>query len=448
MRAGKAHIYERQNPDGRFIRISGNPMPGGGYVTTFTDITDDKLRERALIEANETLEARVKMRTEELEALTLDLDNARKEAVGANASKTRFLAAASHDLLQPLNAARLFLGAVKSDGETQLILDKADQAIQSADQLLIGLLDISRLDHSNIQPQMTDVVLGKLFQDLVNEAKPMAEKAGLDLRFVPTRLSVHADPDFLQSILRNFLSNARRYTQLGGIVMGARRQGSKVCIQVWDSGPGISQDKQSLIFDEFQRLEDVDNLGIRGAGLGLSVAKRMAELMSAEIGFRSILGKGSMFSVSLDRAAYLSKQEKAIPKSTEYVSAVLKGLTVLCIDDEVTILDGMNTLLSRWECDVLTCTNGEEALELVCDHDVKAIIADFQLGHNENGLEVISHLRSHLSSPENVCILSARKTKDIRRHSANDNVRVLSKPANPSDIRRFLLSCISPQVAE
>ena len=178
-------------------------------------------------------------RTKELEYLTIDLDKARKEAVGANASKTRFLAAASHDLLQPLNAARLFLGAVDSDKKNADFLTKADHAIQSADQLLKGLLDISRLDHSNVAAQMTEIALGPLFEDLVDEAAPMALSAGLDLRFVPTQMSVRADPDYLQSILRNFISNARRYTKTGGIVMGARRRGSKVVIEVWDSGPGI-----------------------------------------------------------------------------------------------------------------------------------------------------------------------------------------------------------------
>ena len=448
MRAGKPHMYERQNPDGRFLRITGSPMPGGGYVTTFTDITDDKLREKALIDANETLEARVASRTEELELLTTDLDNARKEAVGANASKTRFLAAASHDLLQPLNAARLFLGAVESDTETASLLNKADQSIQSADELLKGLLDISRLDHSNVEAIMTEIPLGPLFEDLIDEAAPMALKAGLNLRFVPTRLSVKADPDFLQSILRNFLSNARRYTQTGGIVLGARRRKGKVNIQIWDSGPGISAEKQELIFEEFQRFEDVDNLGIRGAGLGLSVAKRMAELMGSDLKISSVMGKGSVFSVSLERAETQPRRHSANRKTAQIESDQLIGLTVLCIDDEVTILEGMTALLSRWDCNVLTCTNGEAAIDLVCNNDVKAIIADFQLGKNENGLQVITHLRSHLSAPENVCLLSALKTKDIEKHAANDNVRILSKPANPEDIKQFLLSCIPPQVAE
>ena len=445
MRSGKPHSYERQNPDGRFVRIMGNPMPGGGYVTTFTDITEDKRREQALIEANETLEARVDARTKKLEELTVELDGAREEAVGANASKTRFLAAASHDLLQPLNAARLFLGAVESDNETTGLLGKADQAIQSADQLLKGLLDISRLDHSNVEANITDIPLGPLFEDLIDEAAPMATKAGLNLRFVPTALGVKADPDFLISILRNFLSNARRYTKTGGIVLGARREGKKVRIEVWDSGPGISPEGKGLIFEEFHRIEDVDNLGIRGAGLGLSVARRMANLMETDVALKTVVNKGSVFSVIFERAKNQPRRSSSVAPIAEVKRDELKGLTVLCIDDEVTILEGMSALLSRWNCRVLTCTNGEDAIELACNNEVQAIIADYQLGENENGLDVIAHLRPHLISPESVCLLSARKTKDMESSAANDKVRVLSKPANPEDIRQFLLTCLPAQ---
>ena len=199
--------------------------------------------------------------------------------------------------------------------------------------------------------------MGPLFEDLVEEASPMAENAGLDLRFVPTHLSVVADPDFLQSILRNFLSNARRYTHEGGIVLGARRRGENVTIEVWDSGPGISEEKQGLIFEEFQRFQDVDNSGIRGAGLGLSVAKRMAELMSAKLGLESVIGKGSVFSVTLKRAE--TRSNRYIIPSKKFISRAdeLTGLTVLCIDDEATILEGMRALLSRWDCNCLLYTS-------------------------------------------------------------------------------------------
>ncbi|MEP6343604.1 MAG: PAS-domain containing protein [Maricaulaceae bacterium] len=448
MRAGRPHQYERQNPDGRYLRISGSPMPGGGYVTTYTDITEDKRREQALIEANENLEARVETRTKKLEELTVELDRAREEAVGANASKTRFLAAASHDLLQPLNAARLFLGAVDVEAETANILNKADHAIQSADQLLKGLLDISRLDHTNVKAQITDIPLGPLFEDLVEEAEPMATKANLTIRFVPTRLSVHADPDFLTSILRNFLSNARRYTKSGGIVLGARRVGEAVRVEVWDTGPGINTDEQGMIFEEFQRFEDVDNLGIRGAGLGLSVAKRMSNLMGSQIGLKSIEGKGSVFSVKLKRAGNHIWRSTPLPSVVKIKRDELKGLTVLCVDDEATILEGMTALLTRWNCHVLTCTNGEDAITLACQNNVNAIIADYQLGNMEDGLDVIAHLRPHLERPDNVCLLSAGKTKGMTRQAVNDNVRVLSKPANPDDIKQFLLSCLYEEIAE
>ncbi len=442
MRAGKPHIYERQNPDGRHLRISGNPMPGGGYVTTFADITEDKRREQALLDANETLEARVEARTKELRALTEDLEKARSEAVGANASKTRFLAAASHDLLQPLNAARLFLGAVNSDPSSQKLLSKADSAIQSADELLKGLLNISRLDHSSVLPKYTNIPLAPLFEDLTDEARPMAKKAGIDIRFAPTRLSVRADPDFLQSIIRNFLSNARRYTQSGGILLGARRHGEQVKIQVWDTGPGISAAQQELIFEEFQRFENVDNLGIRGAGLGLTVSRRMANLMETEIEIKSIVGKGSVFSVCLDRAESSQPRKAYAPKPVMDDLRILTGLTVLCIDDEVTILEGMEALLTKWHCRVLTCTNCEAAFKLISENDVDAVIADYQLSPTENGLDLIANLRPFMKMPDNVCLLTARRTHAVEEASANQNIGLLSKPADPADIQTFLVSCL------
>ena len=350
--------------------------------------------------------------------------------------------------MQPLNAARLFLGAVEGDADAASLVNKADRAIQSADQLLKGLLDISRLDHSNVEAKFTDIPLGPLFEDLINEASPMATQAGIEVRFVSTLLSVKADPDFLTSILRNFLSNARRYTKSGRIVLGARRCGTSVKIQVWDTGPGINEKVQDMIFEEFQRIDDVDNLGIRGAGLGLSVARRMADLMGSEIELKSIIGKGSVFSVTLERAISQSRRYNPPLESVKIQSNELRGLTVLCVDDEMTILEGMSALLSRWNCQVLTCTNGEDALVHICKNDVQAIIADFQLGNNENGLDVIRHLRPHLGAAENVCILSARKTESMERQAANENVKILTKPANPDDIRQFLLSCLTADAKE
>lgn len=444
IRAGRPHMYERQNPDGRYLRIIGNPMPGGGYVTTFTDITEDKAREQALLDANESLEQRVKERTHDLELMATDLDSARAEAEGANASKTRFLAAASHDLLQPLNAARLFLGAVSTD-ETKSahgLIEKADRAVRSADELLKGLLDISRLDHSSVQAKPTDLPIGPLLEDLVDEATPMAQEIGLDIRLVPSSLKVTADPDFLQSILRNFISNARRYTREGGVLVGARRAGKNhVRIEVWDTGPGIPEDKQSRLFEEFERLEDADNMGVRGAGLGLSVASRMAKLMGTEVGLKSTFGKGSVFSVTLPRAEGKKRQTlRTIAKPAD-VDHALGGLRVLCVDDEPIILDGMQALLEKWSCDVTVARTIDDAIDRLKAEVFDVIIADFHLKDRMTGLEFILTERARLTHRHQAALLTAQATTEIEKEAGSNNVLVLHKPVDPNSIKAFLSRC-------
>lgn len=454
IRAGRAHVYERQNPDGRYLRIIGNPMPGGGYVTIFTDITEDKIRERALIEANETLEQRVGERTRDLEAMAGDLEIARAEAEAANASKTRFLAAASHDLLQPLNAARLFLGAVEHEGHkaNHDLLSKADRAVQSADELLKGLLDISRLDHSTVVANPKTIPVGPMLEDLVDEARPMAEAVGLSVRVAPTSLKITADPDFLQSILRNFISNARRYTKEGGILVGARRVGSDtVRIEVWDTGPGIPRSLQEKMFEEFERLDEQDNMGVRGAGLGLAVAKRMAGLMGEKIGLRSTVGHGSVFSVSVPRAEHDSSlgETGQLREQTETFS--LSGLYVLCLDDETMIQDGMRALLERWHCRVETASSIEEAQGIMTESSIDAVIADYQLKDRMTGLDFLTSHRMHLPAVGNVALLTAEPTPKVAGAAKIAGIQIIKKPANTDEIRDFLLECFQrskPQAAE
>ena len=441
IKTGRHHMYERRNPDGRYLRIVGNPMPGGGYVTTFTDITEDKRREEALIEANETLEMRVEDRTKDLQKMAEDLDAARSEAEGANASKTRFLAAASHDLLQPLNAARLFLGAVDpgSRHDNQELLAKADRAVRSADELLKGLLDISRLDHSNVEPDRKVIPLGPLLEDLADEARPMAESVGLEVRVAPTSLKVLADPDFLQSILRNFISNARRYSQKGGIVVGARRSGADtVRIEVWDSGPGIPEDQRAKLFQEFERLTEQDNMGIRGAGLGLAVASRMATLMDTRIGVRSWVGQGSVFSVELPRvASRLSLAARPNRVVETDGTSDLSGLSVLCIDDEQLIIDGMRALLEHWGCRVHTAQSLDVAAEILRADPSQAVFADYQLKEDQTGLDFLIEARK--DAPDlHVALLTAEGTGDVLARAQAAGIMLLRKPADPAEIRQFL----------
>ncbi|MEO0551161.1 MAG: PAS domain-containing hybrid sensor histidine kinase/response regulator [Pseudomonadota bacterium] len=441
IKAGRPHAYERQNPDGRYLRITGSPMPGGGYVTTFTDITEDKQREQALIEANETLEQRVTDRTKALQSMAEDLEAARAEAEGANASKTRFLAAASHDLLQPLNAARLFLGAVEPGHQhnNQELLAKADRAVRSADELLKGLLDISRLDHSNVEPNPKTIPLGPLLEDLADEALPMAQTIGLQVRVAPTSLKVSADPDFLQSILRNFISNARRYSQKGGVLIGARREGvDHVRVEVWDTGPGIPEDQQAKLFEEFERLTEQDNLGIRGAGLGLAVASRMAHLMKTKVDVRSWVGRGSVFSVRLPRMA--SRAElglRSADVSRAHLPQDLSGLTVLCVDDERLILEGMRALLERWQCRVHLAQSLAQAEALLEHETIHVVFADYELKQTRSGLDLLITLSG--DKPDlKVALLTAQATEEIANRAQDAGIMVLRKPADPNDIKHFL----------
>ena len=453
MRAGSPHRYERQSHDGRWLRITGNPMPGGGYVSIFHDITEDKAREKALVEANENLEARVKERTAELEAMAHDLDQARMDAEGANASKTRFLAAASHDLLQPLNAARLFLASIDTDDNAvaHQLVERADRSIQSADGLLKGLLDISRLDHGSVKAKPETLMLGPLLEDLVDEATPMAEQAGLDLRVAPTALSVRADPDFLQSILRNFLSNARRYTRTGGVLIGARRRGDFARIEVWDTGPGIPAEKQDLLFEEFQRLQDVDNSGVRGAGLGLSVAQRLAGFMGASLDLKSRVGKGSVFSVTVPIAKE-SQPKRRVQAPPVPSSGDLPPMQVLCVDDERTILDAMSALLEKWGCGVNTVQSLADARRLIDEGlEVDVLLADLELTDGQTGFDVIAMLRSRLPAPENVALLTAKSQPEIEQKTNAMSIELIRKPVDSVLLRRFLQRCgqrLRPQAAE
>ncbi|PHR61933.1 MAG: hypothetical protein COA43_01810 [Robiginitomaculum sp.] len=447
MKTGRAYVYERKTPDGRYIRIVGSPMPGGGYVTTFNDVTDDKKREQALVEANETLEMRVRQRTKSLEAMTNDLDAARKTAEEANASKTRFLAAASHDLLQPLNAARLFLGAVKtndnSNKNVEKMVEKADYAIQSADKLLKGLLDISRLDHGGINAQPTILPLGPLLEDIYDEAFPMVKKAGLDIRLAPTRLSVFSDPNLLTSILRNYVSNARRYTQNGGILIGARRDGkNNVRIEIWDTGRGIPTEDHKRVFDEFHRLDAYHFDGDRGIGLGLSVVRRMAGLLGASTNLRSKVGKGSVFSVTVPRSYKAIHENSRHDDNTHFSTVLPKGLAVLCIDDEPEILEGMQALLKNWGCLVFLTKNETEAISVVQSNKIDIVIADYHLRDTCNGIDIITSLRHRLSHHDNVCLLTANTDRAVEISADAQNIMFLKKPVSPRQLYKFLGQCV------
>jgi signal transduction histidine kinase/PAS domain-containing protein len=334
MSAGTAHTSSRTRPDGRVIEMQGNPMPGGGFVMTFNDITTFRQAEQVLKEANVVLEARVAERTRELSAVNQQLLAATRQAERANASKGRFLAAVSHDLMQPLNAAKLFTSSwleTSGDEESRRLAGHIDRSLTAAEELIGDLLDMSRLESGKLTARPKDFALNSLFDTLKAEFGALAEQDGGRFELVPSRLRVHSDPRLLRRILQNFLTNALRYNPGGRILLGLRHCDEGLRIEVWDNGPGIPADKLGVIFDEFLRLEHGQRHHQQGLGLGLAIAQGLATILGHRLMVRSWEGKGSVFSVTVPRAESGAEPAAAEP-APPAASGQLAGLKVLCID--------------------------------------------------------------------------------------------------------------------
>ncbi len=445
LRVGTRHAFERVRPNGMVLKTFGNPMPGGGYVTTFTDVTEDRWRAQAIAEAKDRLEDRVAERTEELEALARELEAAKRAAEDANAGKTAFLAAASHDLLQPLNAARLFAGALISDlggaaPERRAMAENIERSISSADRLLRALLDISRLDQGGIRPKLSAVPLEAVFGELETEFAPMAEQQGLRLVRPATSLNVRSDRTLLRSVVQNLLSNALRYTKDGGVILGARRIGrGRVRVEVIDTGPGIPPERQEEIFQEFRRLQDVDVRGEHGAGLGLAIVDRIARLLGAPVHVRSQVGCGSTFSITLPRARAAQPAQAAAPLSRNEAS--LAGMRVLFVDDEANIRSAMATILEGWGCAPQVFSNADGAIAAAQDGEAyAAVLADFHLGPGADGLSVLDAFaaRTLALRPRRFALLTADQSPQLERIARARGYGLIRKPVDPAALREFL----------
>jgi Na+/proline symporter/signal transduction histidine kinase len=440
MRAGSAHLFQRIRPDGTTIEMRGRALPGGGYVTTYSDVTAYKHAERALIEANETLEQRVEQRTAELSEALAATAQARRVAEAANVSKTRFLAAASHDLLQPLNAARLFTSALRQqpglDAEASQLAERIDASFRAAEDLLDALLDVSRLDTGSYRPDVGPVALAEVFDSLRAQFAVVAEQRGLRLRVAPTRLAVRSDPQLLRRILQNFVSNALRYTRAGGVLLGARRAGGEVRIEVWDTGPGIAAAQRSRIFGEFQRLERPSPWGEKGLGLGLSICERIAHMLGHRLDLVSREGRGSCFSVTVPRGVAEPRPTR-LPRGPGAAAEQLP-LTVLCLDDDEAILDGMRALLGRWGVDCRTArTVAEAAAELrACPADL--ILADYHLGGGMDGLQALRELREAIDPLPPTALITADGSSELKQRARALGYPVLHKPVRPAALRALL----------
>ncbi|MHA6494003.1 hybrid sensor histidine kinase/response regulator [Pseudomonas borbori] len=441
MRQGTAHTSERLFPNGRVIELIGNPMPGGGFVMSFTDITEFREAERALKEANEGLEQRVIERTHELSQLNQALIEAKGTAESANQSKTRFLAAVSHDLMQPLNAARLFSAALSHQEEAlpreaKELVRHLDSSLRSAEDLISDLLDISRLENGRISPERNAFPLATLFDTLGAEFRVLAAEQGIDLRVRGSRQWVDSDIKLLRRVLQNFLTNAFRYAK-GRVLLGVRHCPGQLRLEVWDRGPGIPEDKRKVIFEEFKRLDSHQTRAEKGLGLGLAIADGLCRVLDHPIEVRSWPGRGSVFSVSvpLARAPAPSVQHA----SNAPVGQLLTGSQVLCIDNEDSILTGMHSLLSRWGCQVWTARNRLECEHLLSE-EVRPHLAlvDYHLDEGDTGTELMAWLRTRLGEPVPGVVISADGRPELIAAIHAAGLDYLAKPVKPAALRALL----------
>jgi PAS domain S-box len=447
LRAGTPHVFQRVRADGSTIEMRGRALPGGGYVTTYTDVTAYKRAEQALIEANETLEQRVDQRTAELSEALAATAQAQRTAEAANASKTRFLAAASHDLLQPLNAARLFTSALRQqpalDAESRQLAERIDVSFRAAEDLLDALLDTSRLDTGSYRPEIGDFALAELFDSLQSQFAVLAEQRGLRLRVVPTGLAVRSDPQLLRRVLQNFLSNALRYTQRGSVLLGARRAGGEVRIEVWDTGPGIAAEQRARIFGEFQRLEQPSPWGEKGLGLGLSICDRIAAMLQHRLALHSRPGHGSCFAIVVPRAAAAPPRRQAVRRGG---SDEQLPLTVLCLDDDAAILDGMRALLGRWGVDCRTARDvAAAAAELQRGGPVDLILADYHLADGVDGLQALQQLRAVRDPLPPAALITADGSSELKQRARALGYPLLHKPVKPAALRALLTALVRKQ---
>ena len=433
-------VRVRLRNSGIVIEIRSAHMPDGGIVTTYTDVTEQVMAEEALERANETLEKRVVERTEELTRLNGELERAKGDAEAANISKTRFLAAASHDILQPLNAARLYATTLLEDAQTQndpALAENINASLEAVEDILTALLDISRLDAGAMQVEMSVFRIDEILNQLKREFDPIAREKGLDLVFVKTSLAVRSDRRLLRRLLQNLISNAIKYTPRGRVLVGARRIKGRVLVQVWDTGLGIPAHKQRDIFQEFQRLEQGARIA-RGLGLGLSIVERIARVLDHNVTLQSTPGRGSCFAVSLPLTQAMPKsvQEAVV---TPTIGAPLAGTLVLSIDNEPAILDGMKRLLTGWGCIAVTAPSLKDAMTEIKPYKSApdAIVADYHLDDGD-GIEAIVALRWKLGKDIPAILVTADRSPEVRDAAAEKSIHVLHKPLRPAALRSLL----------
>lgn len=422
-----------------------------GFFVLIRDITDRRKNALALQKAHDLLEMRVHERTSQLQTeieghqqAQADLVKAIKEADQANMSKTKFLAAVSHDLLQPLNAAQLFNSSIAEQvSNTNLapIVNSVDASLNDLENLICTLVDISKLDAGVVSADKSSFKLAELLDNLANEYQQQAQQYEVDLHYIASDIIVHSDSVLLARVLRNFLSNAFRYTENGKVLLGCRKQGDHVSIEVWDNGVGIAKEKINEIFQEFKRLQSSKVAFRNGLGLGLAIVDKISKVLDHPIKVASTQGKGSMFSIRVPIGKITNAPVSNSLPSQVLQNTILAQRTVWVIDNDVNICDGMTRLLGGWDCTVITAISLEhleQQVNIYQDH-ADILIVDYHLNDDETGLTAANVINEGRTSPIPTLMITANYSKSLKNDIANSGILLLNKPVKPMKLKTTML---------
>lgn len=429
----------RREGGGRSFAIFAQEIPDGGFVMSIDDITDHREAMQQIRRANETLEARVTERT-------LELEDALARAERANASRVRFVAAVGHDLMQPLSAATLYVGSLIEDIDDprhRARLEKTQRSLDSVSALLEALLDISRLEAGQAALTIEPISLGPLFDQLREDFTPLAKQKGLQLVFRPTRATVVSDRIYLRRILQNLISNAIRYSDTGRILIAARDRNHSQLIQVRDSGRGIADEDQQVIFNEFKRL-DAKASAAQGLGLGLAIVDRAAALLGHRLDLRSAPGRGSTFSVEVASTRQGDLRAAADHPTQPPAQDRVADLTALIVENDAEMTLALSQLLEQWGIDVLDVSSGEDAIALIEETGVEPDIClvDYQLGSGMNGIACLTGLAGLLPATSVKCLMTANRSDALQQEAASRSIEILHKPISPATLARAVIPAI------
>ena len=410
--------------------------------------TDQQLNAFSLFETAISLDQQVRNRTQQLKQVLQSLEKtngslsqAKQQAEAASSLKSSVLISVTHDLLQPLNAARLTLSALEemiASPKELVLTEQIDRSLATLEDLLRTLLDISKLDAGVLKPEFRPVAISTLFEVLRQEFTPVAARRHLVLKIRPCAETVLSDPMMLRRILQNLLANALRYTQRGSVLMGCRRKGANVSIEVHDTGPGIPEAQREGIFMEFQRGETSigDNAGI---GLGLSIVRRFATALGHEIHLKSHLGRGSMFGVRVPRS---SSPEEAASGRAPALPAFggMEGAKILLIENDLASAEGLSNLLEKWGCDVAIAKSAADALDSIraLDEVPDVIVADLHLDNGKTGIEAVEEIRHAVKTNVPAIIVTADYSAKAASDAASFGHELLKKPIKPAEMRSLL----------